>query len=163
MKSFKNHPLKRKNVLNSNVFIVANGCHENRIDAASLKHFLECEYHVQMVDTLQQADFVVVQGCSVTQHMENETKAIVKHVKGVKDSQSVVVTGCFSKFRSEWVAGQNDSLLPMSEIDNNLYRMGSYAKKHAANRLYENPDQIESFLKGNKESTIHDSFGFFKG
>lgn len=145
-------------LLNSKVCIIANGCHENHMDAELLKNYLTNEFNVKAVDNYQHADFVLIQGCSVTQHMENESKQIIKHIKEQKDINSIVVMGCLSKFRPECIIDQSCKILPMDEIERNLYRMGSYANKYAVNRLYTNPPIIKDLLKKNKENAFNDYF-----
>ena len=137
------------NLLDAKVCIIANGCHENHMDAELLKKYLTKEYNVKAVDNSQYADLVIIQGCSVTQHMENESKQIINYMKERKDKDSIVVMGCLSKFRPECIIDQSSKILPMDEIEQNLYRMGSYANKYAVNRLYDNPPTIKDLLKKN--------------
>lgn len=146
-------------LIHSRVCIVANGCHENRMDAELLRVYLANEFDVKVVSDPREAEFVIVQGCSVTQHMENESKEIIRHLKEELSPHSVIAMGCLSKFRPETIAGQDSSILPMDEIEHNVYRMGPSAIQYAVNQLYQNPHTIERFQKENKERAIGGYFG----
>jgi tRNA A37 methylthiotransferase MiaB len=159
MRSLKRADMNTAKLLNTKVCIIANGCHENHMDAELLKNYLTNEFNVKTVDNYQHADFVLIQGCSVTQHMENESKQIIRYIKEKKEDKSIVVMGCLSKFRPECKIDQSNNILPMDEIEQNLYRMGPYANKYAVNSLYDNPPAIKEFLKNNKKNTINYYFG----
>ena len=154
--------LNTTKLTHAKVFIFANGCHENHMDAELLKNYLTNKFEVRVVDKYQDADLVLIQGCSVTEHMENESKQFINFMKEKKENESIVVLGCLSKFRPETIIDESKNLIPLDEIEQNLYRMGDLANKYTANTLYATPSQTIQFVEEQKENAIRGYFGYEK-
>lgn len=79
------------------VYLATNGCPENRNDLARMQMYLEQQDYIQ-TDILKEADLVLFNSCGLTNHSEDVSINIVKHLKAKKkDSAELVVYGCLSK------------------------------------------------------------------
>ena len=110
------------------VCIIANGCHENHYDAALLQKYLSKDERFKFVKNFMEADIILLLGCANTQDIENETRALIDHVKRTKgDKSEIIVLGCISRIRSDLelnIGGNNDNYGIMKsqfrDIESNL-------------------------------------------
>ena len=73
------------------------------MDAALLQHYLGETAHLEPVDRVADAAVIVVLGCAVTQHMEDESRDIIEYLQQTKrPGVQVVVLGCIAKARPEF-------------------------------------------------------------
>lgn len=83
------------------VFIITNGCPENRIDTARIQEFfVKNEYTI--TDKLQDADTIIFNACAHTQDFENLSIEIIKDINlKKKPSAELIVCGCLTKINKE--------------------------------------------------------------
>lgn len=79
------------------VFVTANGCPENRLDAAQHRELL-CAAGWEPVSTPAQADLVVFSACGLTTGCEADSLAILRVLKqSMPGTARLVVCGCLTK------------------------------------------------------------------
>ena len=133
--------------------MVANGCPENLMDAALLQHYLgdRCEYKI--VEGYAEADVILVLGCSVTQHMEDESRDLIAHLEANKrPGARLEVTGCIAKVQPDLKTGAVDDL-PLVAIED-LTRPGKVNPDLFVNAPYEKPAEITHFLTSRKRKAF---------
>ena len=142
------------------VYIAVNGCHENHMDAALLQRYLGETAAIEPVDNVADADLILVQGCAVTQHMEDESRDIIEHLKQVKRPDArLIVMGCVAKVKPEFKTGDEDPRVPLVPIDGLLYQMDDNARRLAVNRLQQSPPELDSFLCSRKAAVFESYSG----
>jgi threonylcarbamoyladenosine tRNA methylthiotransferase MtaB len=141
---------------NLTAFIVVNGCHENRMDAALLKRYLTEEQGFTITDDYKASDIIIVMGCSVTSHMENESIDLIDHFRKYKSSETrLAVHGCISRLKPELAMDNLDGVLPLEKIDS-LMRMDKEARRLAVNKPYKSEKYVKGYLNGRKNNVILD-------
>lgn len=86
---------------NKEVYILANGCPESRIDATGIQKFLK-QNGYGITGKLQQADIILFNACAHTQNSENGSIEIINHIKLIKKpSAKLVICGCLPKINKE--------------------------------------------------------------
>ena len=103
------------------IFFAATGCHENFMDSALVRArfgdmdgFRECE-------SFEEADIIVIMGCSVHQFMEDQTRELIHYINEHKSRNAeVVVLGCISKVRPEFAPRDGIGRQISMSIDNIL-------------------------------------------
>ena len=141
------------------VFLVANGCYENQMDSAMLKRYFgeSCESFEVTKDT-SSADVLLVLGCSVTQHMENESSDLIKYLEEHKKPDSrVFAIGCISKLKPEIQNKDIGEHVPIQEIEG-LLRMNKNVTELSVNTPVKQSSDISEFLTTRKESVIKDYY-----
>jgi threonylcarbamoyladenosine tRNA methylthiotransferase CDKAL1 len=117
------------------ICIIANGCHENHYDAALLEKSLGDDERFRFVKGYKEADIIILLGCANTQHMENETRALIEHVKQTKkDKSEVMVLGCISRISPDFELNVGEN------IDN-------YGIMESQFREIENASSVSSLYK----------------
>lgn len=140
------------------VYIAVNGCHENHMDAALLQRYLGETAALEPVDAVADADLILVQGCAVTQHMEDESRDMIAHLKEAKRPDArLIVMGCVAKVKPEFKTGDEDPRVPLAPIDGLLYQMDDNARRLAVNRLATNPPELDQFL-GTRKATVFEGY-----
>jgi threonylcarbamoyladenosine tRNA methylthiotransferase MtaB len=137
------------------------GCKLNFSETSSIsKLFPKEEY--QLVDFKEEADFYVINSCSVTQLAERKTHTAAKQAKSRNPQSKVTVMGCFSQLKPEKVAELNAVDLVLGNDDK--YNILEYLQNpnseratevHVANinkvkrfvPSYSSDDRTRSFLK----------------
>ena len=79
------------------IFLITNGCPENRIDLARMQEFLKgCGWTVTR--TVEDADILLFNSCGLTQHTEDVSINIVQQLQARKKSSAeLIVCGCLPK------------------------------------------------------------------
>lgn len=86
---------------NKKVFLVANGCPENRNDLARMQKYIE-QYDFVQTNDFQEADLLLFNSCGLTKRSENLSINIIKQLKAnKKDSAQLIVYGCLPKINKE--------------------------------------------------------------
>jgi len=142
------------------VYIAVNGCHENHMDAALVQRFLGEHGNWEEAPDLEHADVILVQGCAVTQHMEDESRDMIAHLRQAKRPEArLIVTGCVAKANPALTTGDAHPDLPLVAIDHLMYDMDANARRLAVNRLHEKPAEVCRFLTGRKEEVFQNYTG----
>ena len=103
------------------------------MDTELLKLFLKEEYGFQIVHQFESAEVIIILGCSVTQHMEEESLDIMNYFKLHANSRvRVFVLGCVTKIKPSLNNSGISNYLPINEIES-LFRMDENAKNYAIN------------------------------
>lgn len=80
------------------------GCKLNYTETHAIsRQFIEAGYEKIGFD--QEADYYIINTCSVTQNADKECKSIVNKVKKLNPYSTVVVIGCFAQLQPEYIAG----------------------------------------------------------
>lgn len=137
------------------------GCKLNFSETSSIsKLFPKKEY--QLVDFKEEADFYIINSCSVTQDAERKTHTAAKRAKSRNPESKVTVMGCFSQLKPEKVAELKSVDLVLGNDDK--YNILEYLQNpnseratevHVANinkvkrfvPSYSSEDRTRSFLK----------------
>lgn len=137
------------------------GCKLNFSETSSIsKLFPKEEY--QLVDFKEEADFYVINSCSVTQDAERKTHTAAKRAKARNPESKVTVMGCFSQLKPEKVSELKSVDLVLGNDDK--YNILEYLQNpnseratevHVANinkvkrfvPSYSSDDRTRSFLK----------------
>ena len=145
----------RRSEAPTQLYIAVNGCHENQMDAALVQRYLGSTRHVVPVTKVADADVVIVQGCAVTQHMENESRDIIAHLAQAKRPDAkLIVTGCIRRFRPDLATNDTDPAVPLDEIDHMMYDLDENARRLAVNRLQSKPEDLCAYLAERKEEVF---------
>jgi tRNA A37 methylthiotransferase MiaB len=137
------------------VYIAVNGCPENRMDAALVQRYLGSTLHFVAAANVDEADVIIVQGCSVTRHMENETRDIITHLEQAKHPESkLIVRGCIARFRPELAANNADTSIPLGELDHLTYDLDENARSFAVNHLGSAPEDLRTYLSERKQEVF---------
>ena len=87
--------------LNKKIFIVANGCPENRLDIVSIQEFFKRNGST-VTDDIHQADIIIFNSCALNQDSEDVSIEIIKQIKSMKKpSAEFIVCGCLPKINKE--------------------------------------------------------------
>jgi len=79
------------------VYVLTNGCPENRIDAARMLEFLK-HNGWKISDSYRSADLILFNTCGHTQGSEESSLRIIRHINATKDpSARFIVCGCLTK------------------------------------------------------------------
>jgi tRNA A37 methylthiotransferase MiaB len=80
-----------------NCYIIANGCPENRLDAARIERFLAVNGW-KIVDNINNADLVLFNACGLKDESQTDSSNIIRHIYRSKtDAARVIVSGCLPK------------------------------------------------------------------
>lgn len=83
------------------VCVLANGCPENRIDAARIQEFFKVNGWTVASD-FRVADLILLNACGLTQYSENLSIGLIKRLKArKKPSAELIVCGCLPKINTE--------------------------------------------------------------
>lgn len=89
------------NNLNNKVYILTNGCPENRIDSSRMEELFR-QNNYEVTGAINQADFVVFNSCALTNDMENESIRLIDEIKRrMLPSAKLIVCGCLVKINPE--------------------------------------------------------------
>lgn len=114
------------------------GCRLNQFESDGIKANLSDNSHA-LTDNLREADFVVINTCTVTNKADYKNRAAIRRAHRLNPSAKIVVTGCYATTDAEELRS-----LP------GVYRVVSNDKKH----------QIASVLNGNDTEEKNDRFFF---
>lgn len=79
------------------VCVVANGCPENRIDAAQIQEFFK-ESNQEITSNYREADLIVFNACGATQYSQEGAITIINQIKANKmPNAELIVCGCLPK------------------------------------------------------------------
>jgi len=88
-------------IIKKEVFLVVNGCPENRIDMARMLEFLK-ENDWVFTNTVEDADLILFSVCGLTQSAEDKSIKIMNQLKArKKPSAELIVYGCLPKINNE--------------------------------------------------------------
>jgi threonylcarbamoyladenosine tRNA methylthiotransferase MtaB len=137
------------------------GCKLNFSETSSIsKLFPKEEY--QLVDFKEEADFYVINSCSVTQLAERKTHTAAKQAKSRNPQSKVTVMGCFSQLKPEKVAklsavdlvlGNDDKYNILEYLQNPNSERATEVHVANINKVkrfvpsYSSDDRTRSFLK----------------
>ncbi|KON28644.1 hypothetical protein AC481_00725 [miscellaneous Crenarchaeota group archaeon SMTZ-80] len=83
--------------LNKKVYVGANGCHENRNDAARIQEFF-IQNGWAVTSDFKKADLILFKACGALQTLNAESSDIINHLQAQKKSSAdLIVGGCLSK------------------------------------------------------------------
>lgn len=85
------------------------GCKTNQLESFVIVKQLK-EHNFEQVDFKENADFYIINTCSVTSLVDNESKYYIRKAKRTNPSAKVIVTGCFAQVSPQEV-------LDMPEVD----------------------------------------------
>lgn len=148
------------------VYIAVNGCQENHMDAALVQQYLGSKNEFEISRDISQSDLVLVLGCAVTSHVENETIDIVEYLRKKKRPNArLQVIGCVSKIRTELAQGESSSDIPLQSIED-ILRMEDGADDFTVNSLYESSEDVLDWAAGRKRDlfksyVVANKKGFF--
>lgn len=141
--------------LPTRVYIAVNGCHENHMDAALVQRYLGSTGRFVAAANVGDADVVIVQGCAVTQHMENESRDIIAHLEQAKRPDAkLIVAGCIARFRPELATGDAGTSVPLDAIGHIMYDLDENARRLAVNHLESAPEDLQAYLGERKEQVF---------
>lgn len=84
----------------SSIYIITNGCPENRIDSARITEFFR-QNGWTIKDNLQEADVIVFNACGLTGEAEDISVRIINDIKArKKPSAELIVCGCLPKINN---------------------------------------------------------------
>lgn len=118
--------------------VVHFGCRLNQFESDGIKANLSDNAHA-LTDNLREADFVVINTCTVTNKADYKNRAAIRRAHRLNPLAKIVVTGCYATTDAEELRS-----LP------GVYRVVSNDKKH----------QIASVLNGNDTDEKNDRFFF---
>jgi tRNA A37 methylthiotransferase MiaB len=145
-------------------FIAVNGCHENYMDAALVQRYLGEMCGVDPAPDAASADIILVRGCSVTQHMEDESRDLIAHLQKVKRPDAkLFVIGCIAKTNPALQADDTDALIPLVSINSLANHMDQNARRLAVNHLHQTTAEVDEFLVKRKEGVFAAYTGVKRG
>ena len=99
-------------------FYVQNfGCRATQADGAAIeRQFIDCG--LEAASTLQQADIVVLNTCTVTAAADQDARAAIRRVQRENPKSQIVVTGCYAQRAPEEIA----SLPGVSRVIGNSHK-----------------------------------------
>lgn len=113
-------PLSKTDSVTS-IYIISNGCHESLFDARLLELYLNESPAFNAVEKIQDADIIILLGCSVSQNKEEQTCELMKIISEQKRPDArILVSGCIEKIRPELQANDKESNILRQEIYNIL-------------------------------------------
>jgi tRNA A37 methylthiotransferase MiaB/glycosyltransferase involved in cell wall biosynthesis len=142
------------------VYVVANGCHENQMDAALVQHYFseECQYRI--TDDAAAADLILLLGCSATGVLEDESSDLVAYLKRhKKPAARVVLGGCIAKLNPQIGADRPPAWVPVESL-NALLRMDPGAGRLSVNTPYQQSRHLATFLAARKKEQVGRYTGF---
>lgn len=83
-------------------YIKTQGCKTNQLEGAIITEKLE-EAGYQQTQYEQDADFYILNSCSVTENADNEALRILRHIKSTDKSITTVLTGCVAQLACETI------------------------------------------------------------
>lgn len=137
------------------------GCKLNFSETSSISKFFPKEEY-QLVDFKEEADFYVINSCSVTQFAERKTRTAAKQAKSRNPQAKVTVMGCFSQLKPEKVAeldavdlvlGNDDKYNILEYLQNPNSERATEVHVANINKVkrfvpsYSSDDRTRSFLK----------------
>lgn len=118
------------------VYILANGCHESYVDAALLESYFQNNQIFSQVDSLEEADLILFLGCTSMQIKEEETQETIEVLnKKKRPDAKLLIAGCVSKVRPEWVTPYDQYADLIRDI-NGLLRLNEKAQEISAHFPY---------------------------
>lgn len=137
------------------VYIVVNGCHENHMDALLVQRYLGEECQLVDAPDVASADIILVMGCAVTQHMEDESRDLIEQLKIVKRPDAkLIVGGCVAKVKPQFKTGDQDPAVPLDGIERLTVEMNADARRLAVNQLFELKPEMCNFLSRRKSDVF---------
>lgn len=122
----------------SKASVVHFGCRLNQFESDGIKANLADHSH-QLTENLREADFVVINTCTVTNKADYKNRAAIRRAHRLNPSAKIIVTGCYATTDAEDLRA-----LP------GVYRVVSNDRKH----------QIASVIAGEENSVSGDRFFF---
>lgn len=87
------------------VCVLANGCPENRIDAAQIQEFFK-ENNQKITSDYREANLIVFNACGATQYSQEGAITIINQIKATKmPNAEVIVCGCLPKINKAILDG----------------------------------------------------------
>ncbi|MEW6407357.1 MAG: tRNA (N6-isopentenyl adenosine(37)-C2)-methylthiotransferase MiaB [Patescibacteria group bacterium] len=105
-------------------FIYTFGCQMNKSDSERIAGFLENQNFV-MVKNFKEADWVILNTCSVRQSAEDRVFGLIKNLKKLKNRPKIAITGCMATKNTKELKKKADLVF---EIEN-LHQLNNYLKK----------------------------------
>ncbi|MBS4760670.1 MAG: tRNA (N(6)-L-threonylcarbamoyladenosine(37)-C(2))-methylthiotransferase MtaB [Clostridium sp.] len=76
------------------------GCKSNQLESAVIKEKL-LEYGFEISTNIEEADYFILNSCSVTENADNEALRTVRHAKNKNENIITVLTGCCAQLNAE--------------------------------------------------------------
>ncbi|MFC1704262.1 radical SAM protein [Candidatus Omnitrophota bacterium] len=87
--------------MSKKVFILSNGCPENRLDVAQVQNSLSLR-NWEITSRIKESDLIVFNTCALTCDAENLSLEIVKNLEMIKNkSAQLIVSGCLPKINQQ--------------------------------------------------------------
>ncbi|MCM8810298.1 MAG: tRNA (N6-isopentenyl adenosine(37)-C2)-methylthiotransferase MiaB [Candidatus Omnitrophica bacterium] len=93
--------------MNKKFFIKTYGCQMNFYDSERLRVFLEKEGFCE-VNSLDEADYIIVNTCSVRKHAENRAISFLSSIKNSKNNKKFCLVGCIPELYKDEIFKKYD-------------------------------------------------------
>jgi threonylcarbamoyladenosine tRNA methylthiotransferase MtaB len=121
------------------VAIKSVGCRTNQEEMASLRFLLENE-GFQIIESVEDANFVIINTCAVTAGTETKTRRLLSTIASVSADAKILVTGCLAQQKPEelkaipnvkWVVGNTykNDILSIIQNDYGVFHSSFDTKK----------------------------------
>lgn len=82
-----------------NYYLISTGCRTNQADGEGLAFLLSNEGFIR-VKKIEEADYLIISGCVVTENSEKEVLKIIRRAKKLNKNIKIVLVGCFAERQS---------------------------------------------------------------
>jgi tRNA A37 methylthiotransferase MiaB len=91
-------------------FVIANGCPENRLDAARIEKYFAVNGWC-VADNIKEADLILFNACGLKDESQTDSTNIIRHVYRTKSKNArVIVSGCLPKINPTMLASLHDGM-----------------------------------------------------
>lgn len=132
------------------------GCKSNQLESAVIKEKLENAGYSE-AKKIDEADYFILNSCSVTENADNEALRTVRHAKKQNDKIITIVTGCSAQLKAkelikhnfiDIVLGNNDKFEIIEAIKNYQSKVTDIFKvKEFNNQVIHNYSNTRGYLK----------------
>lgn len=125
-------------------FLKSMGCKSNQFEGAIIQEKLTNAGY-ELVEKIEDADFYILNSCSVTHKSDNEAMYILRNAKHTKPSIKTIITGCVAQTEKEnllknefidYVLGNNEKFNIVEFLENNQnYSVGDIMNLSEFNKV----------------------------
>lgn len=125
-------------------FLKSMGCKSNQFEGAIIQEKL-INTGYELVEKIEDADFYILNSCSVTHKSDNEAMYILRNAKHTKPSIKTIITGCVAQTEKEnllknefidYVLGNNEKFNIVEFLENNQnYSVGDIMNLSEFNKV----------------------------
>lgn len=125
-------------------FLKSMGCKSNQFEGAIIQEKL-INAGYELVEKIEDADFYILNSCSVTHKSDNEAMYILRNAKHTKHSIKTIITGCVAQTEKEnllknesidYVLGNNEKFNIVEFLENNQnYSVGDIMNLSEFNKV----------------------------